>query len=624
MMARRTFLATGAAAAAAAAGQETAAADTGVDEGEGEGEGAKVDEGGGRQDTDFLDFLTTAADDRAKSVLDGYAAYLTELRDRGQARPSARALRTLTSVFVHGGSAYHHDGALLGPLGELADTLEEEQFDDGLWDQGAAHSPPDTAFSIVDLNLAYSLLDEDGHASTRPLRATVERILRAAGPALATGGLHTANHRWLVCSALSRIHRRWPDPAYPRRIDAWLAEGIDQLPGGEYSERSPTYAAVVSNPALLTIARFHDRPDLYANVRDNLEASLYVIEPNGEVEMVHSRRQDQTTLRHLPEFWLQYRELAIRDGDGRFAAVAALIEERGSSQTFGETPPGDRLAEVLDRPELSWELPRVTGLPTDFEHHDTACSLVRVRRGDRTASIFGGTDFPDVHAISSGLSTNPTFFKTRKGAAILDSLRLAPRFFSLGHFRAENLERTADGWRLTAEVRAAWHHPLPRRHRRPDGLYALTDDGRFWSAMDFPHRPKEYRTLRTEVLVREAKEKEAKEAKGGSWTLDFQLTGAEVPFALELCFRRGGTLTGDGLEPVTDSPDTYHLVSGEATYAVGDDRITFGPGNGKGGKQPPVVDAGERYSWMNGSLTPDGVRVLITGRSPVTYRLTLG
>lgn len=36
-----------------------------------------------------------------------------------------------------------------------------------------------------------------------------------------------------------------------------------------------------------------------------------------------------------------------------------------------------------------------------------------------------------------------------------------------------------------------------------------------------------------------------------------------------------------------------------------------------------MVDPGERYTWMNGSLTPDGIRVLITGRSPLTYRMSL-
>jgi hypothetical protein len=297
--------------------------------------------------------------------------------------------------------------------------------------------------------------------------------------------------------------------------------------------------------------------------------------------------------------------------------VAALLQERGTDQTFGETPIGERLAQVLDRPELAAPLPEVTSLPDDFEHHDDSCRLVRVRRGTHTASVFGGTDFPELHAISSGLSTNPTFFKMRKGAAILDSLRLAPRFFALGHFRAEGLERTDDGWRLHAEVRGAFHHPLPPEHRRPDGAYPLTDDSRFWSAMDFPHRPKEYRTLRTEVLVREV--------GGGGWDISFDLSGegCASPLALELCFRPGGTLTGDGLEPVPGSPDTFQLVSGEATYTVGTDHITFGPGNGKGGRRPAVVDPGERYAWLNGSLTPDGVRVLITGRSPLTYRLTL-
>ncbi|MFE6164837.1 hypothetical protein ACFQ7F_38670 [Streptomyces sp. NPDC056486] len=606
MIARRTFIATSATATAAGVGGisgRTAAA--------AEGAGSERP----RWDEDFLDFLTTAADARAAAVLDGYDANITELRDQGKARAAARSLRTLTSVYVHAASGHHHDGALLGPLKELADALADEQFDDGLWDQGAVHSPPDTAFSIVDLNIAYALLDKDDEPATVKLRATVERILRKAGPGLANGGVHTANHRWLVCSALSRIHRRWPDPSYPRRIDAWLAEGIDQLSGGEYSERSPTYSAVVTNPALLTIARFHDRRDLYAHVRDNLTASLYVTEPNGEVESVHSRRQDQATLRYLPEFWLQYRELAIRDGNGTFAALAALLRERGAGQTFGETPLGDRLAEVLDRPELARELPPVKALPTDFEHHDDSCRLVRVRRGERTASVFGGTDLPEVHAISSGLSTNPTFFKMRKGAAILDSLRLAPQFFSLGPFRSDGLERQGDAWRLHAEVRAGFHQPLPRRHRRRDGLYPLTDDGRFWSAMDFPHRPKEYRALRTEILVRETDE--------GGWELSFEVSESAVPLALELCFRRGGELSGDGLEPVAGADDTYQLVSGEASYMVGDDRITFGPGNGKGGKQPPVVEPGERYTWMNGSLEPDGVRVLITGRSPLTYRMTL-
>ncbi|MGP3969297.1 hypothetical protein [Streptomyces sp. 6N223] len=183
----------------------------------------------------------------------------------------------------------------------------------------------------------------------------------------------------------------------------------------------------------------------------------------------------------------------------------------------------------MDDPELA------RPLPTRFTHHDADTRTVRVRRGDTSATLFGGTDFPAVRAIASGLSTNPTFLSVRKGAAILDSVRLSPQFFSLGHFRAEGLEPVGNGtWRLNARVRAACHLPLPPQHRRPDGIYPLTGDGRFWSAMDFPRRPEEYRTLRTEILVTES---------GTGFDIAFDVTESEVPLAIELVFREEGDLT---------------------------------------------------------------------------------
>ncbi|MCD9593737.1 hypothetical protein [Streptomyces sp. 8ZJF_21] len=566
----------------------------------------------GRVDKPFLALLTEAADARVAEVVDGLDAVLSQLNDLGQARPAARGLRLLTSVHVWGDAAHHHDGALIGPMTRLVDALAAAQFDDGLYDQGAVHSPPDTAFSIVDLGLVYGLLDADDHGGTKAIRATLRKILLKAGAGLSTGGVHTPNHRWKVCAALARINSLWPDARYTRRIDAWLAEGIDQYDSGQYSERSATYAPIVTNPSLLTLARLTGRPRLYERVRRNLEATLHLLEPDGEVETVHSRRQDQKTVKHLSEYWLQFRALALRERDGRFAAVAATVQRRGADQTFDETPLGDFLAEVLDHPELAAPLPGATAVPEEFTFHDPDCGLVRIAKGTTRTTLFGGTDFPDVHAISSGLSTNPTFLKWRKGAAILDSLRLSPQFFSLGHFRAEGVERTADGWRLWAEVRAGFHLPLPPRHRRPDGRYPLTDDGRFWSAMDFPHRPKEWRTLRTEVRIA---------AADGGWNVDVEIGESEVPLALELCFRTGGTLTG--ADPVPGQQNTYQLVKGYGTYTVGDDVITFGPGNGSGPRQPAVVDSGERYSWLGGELTPAGQRVLITGRSPLRYRLTL-
>jgi hypothetical protein len=69
-----------------------------------------------------------------------------------------------------------------------------------------------------------------------------------------------------------------------------------------------------------------------------------------------------------------------------------------------------------------------------------------------------------------------------------------------------------------------------------------------------------------------------------------------------------------------DASGNYQLVEGTGAYTVGDDRIEFGPGNGA---TRVAMDPGERYTHLNGSLVPDGLRVYVTGRSPgrITLRL---
>lgn len=228
-----------------------------------------------------------------------------------------------------------------------------------------------------------------------------------------------------------------------------------------------------------------------------------------------------------------------------------------------------------------------------------------------TAAAFGGTDCTDIPVISSGLSTNPTFFKLRTGAAILDSVRLSPRFFSTGHFRSDGLRVDGDELRLSSEVEVPYHLPLPKRYRRRDGDYALTDEGRFCAKMDFPHRPKQYRRLQTKITVR---------PRADGADLDISLSESEVPYTPELCFRRGGTLTG--VAPLT-APEEYQLVEGTGSYTVGADTIRFGPGSGSGPLQPVAMDPGERYTYLGGSLVPDGLRVYLTGIAPARFTLIL-
>ncbi|HEY9294232.1 MAG TPA: hypothetical protein VIP98_23365, partial [Microlunatus sp.] len=273
--------------------------------------------------------------------------------------------------------------------------------------------------------------------------------------------------------------------------------------------------------------------------------------------------------------------------------------------------------------DLTAVLPTGTGLPVDYSKHFHGSDLVRIRHRDSTASIFGGTDWHNprtdsagrpttIREISSGLATNPTFFKFRKGAAILDSVRMSPNFFSTGHFRSNGVRRHRAGWRLTDTVKVPYHLPLPQRYRRSDGVYRRGSEGRYYSEMDFPHRPNQYRVLQTMITIRER--------DGGGFDLDFEVDGPDTSLTIELCFRSGGSL--DGVVEV-DGEDDHQLVDGTGRYTVGDDSITFGPGNGSGIGQPISMDPGEKYSYLGGNLIPEGRRVYVTGLVPFRYTLQI-
>jgi hypothetical protein len=518
-----------------------------------------------------------------------------------------RLMRRVISAYVWPHSAFFHKSDCFEPLVRCAALLSEFQHADGTFDQGNLHSPPDSSFTIQDLCIGYRLLAIDGSETMRPVWEQLALIIRKAAPALVRGGVHTPNHRWEICASLARIDQLWPDPVYADRIDAWLSEGIDSDSDGLYSERSPNYASAVSNPALLTLALVAGRSALLGYVRHNLEASLYLLEPNGEVEAVQSRRQDQTKAFEGLRYLLQFRALALLDQDGRFAQIVDDLLDR-SAQAHDELL-GDLLAELIDRPFLAQPLPQRSEPPRHFSQHFRESKLVRIRRDQLSATIFGGTDFAQIDQIASGLATNPTFFKLRSGAAILDSLRLMPAFFGIGHFRSAGLEARDGRFYLQQTMSAAYYQPLSAPHLRHNGDYPLSNDGRFYAKMDFPQRQRDECRLAIAVEI---------EPLADGFDLTFDLSESAVSFALELCFRAGGELEGEQLRALPDG--SFHLLEGMASYRVGADTIRFGPGLSN---TPVVIEHGERYTHLNGNLTPEGLRVYLTGRSPLRYRFQI-
>ena len=170
--------------------------------------------------------------------------------------------------------------------------------------------------------------------------AALEDVLTAATPALVKGGVHTPNHRWELSAALARLHRLAPQPALAERVGQWLAEGVD-LEDGLYSERSANYAAHVSNPSLLTVAEVFGRPELVDAVEQNLTATLDLLLPDGSVETVLSRRQDQRWPVPLAGYLLPLRRVALLRGRGDLAWAAGLALAQGvdSPASAAAAPP---------------------------------------------------------------------------------------------------------------------------------------------------------------------------------------------------------------------------------------------------------------------------------------------
>jgi hypothetical protein len=452
---------------------------------------------------------------------------------------TAGAIKRMVAAWVSPDSRFHRSSDLASRVALASRALLRAQHQDGTIDLPTTNfgSPPDTAFVVEPVCSVLAALRDVQDGPLAEARADLMRFARAAGQALARGGIHTPNHRWVVCGALARLNAIEPDPLYVSRIDEWLGEGIDIDADGQYTERSTSVYSPACDRALLTVARLLSRRELLDPVRRNLEMTLYFVHPDGEVATEASRRQDQYRRGSLRSYHIPYRWLASVEGDGRFAAIARLIEEQSG---------GDLSDEVLDFLEddvLRRELPAEAPLPDDYVRVFPHSDLVRIRHGAMSATV---------------LARNPCLFSLRKGSAALEAVRLASAFFGKGQFQGDGIETRAAAYTMKQELAGPYYQPLLPKDRRADGAWVP-------GAL----RPQsEVHRLDTSVAVRE---------DGGGFALDIRIAGTnDVPVAVELGFRRGGELTG--VVPVQGISDAF-LLEGEAgEYRSGSDRIRFGPG----------------------------------------------
>jgi hypothetical protein len=488
-------------------------------------------------------------------------------------------------------------------LGEL-EALQEPT---GLFSSGDnLASPPDSAFTVSDGVLALTLLRRGSARGSAwdGVRDRVEGILRRSLPALVAGGVHTPNHRWEIAGALAGVGTLLDAPEALDRAREWLAEGVDVDSDGLYSERSPNYAAHVSNPSLLTLAAALGRNDLIGVVHANLHAQLDLTAPDGGIETVYSRRQDQ---KHesfpLGPFLDQLARFAAdcvrcRDATRRAATAEHVNPVHATARALLDD---DVRAGVLAAGDASTEPePAEAG-----ERWFAASRLLRRWRGGEWVTVYGGSDVPAAGRIASGLACNPTFLRLGLGAVGVRSARISRDFFGLGPFRATDVERVGDRVVLREQVAASYYHPLDAAHRRPDGAYALEFEGRFAASMAFSERRRDVVRLETEVVV---------DLADDGVTLGVTTRGLAAPHALELalprdCEVRGGDDLGDG---------RFHLVTGAADVVVGGTTLRVEQPTGADPASPPVYRPGEAYEFLGGTDALAGPRLYLTWSSPGT------
>lgn len=481
------------------------------------------------------------------------------------------------------GSKYADSAELAAPLRLAARFLLAAQHDDGTIDLHITnfHSTPDLAFVLENVCPACALLRQSRVPALAEVAAELGRFITRGGEALVTGGVHTPNHRWVVCAGLAWVHSLFPDPRYVARIDRWLAEAIDIDPDGQYTEKSTTVYSPIVDRALITVARILKRPALLEPVRRNLEMTLYYVHPDGEVVTEASRRQDRYQRGTMARYYYAYRWLALRDGNGRFAAMAREIE-RTARRQIGDLPA------FLVEPEFRRALPPEAPLPTDYAKVFAHSSLARVRRGDVSATI---------------LANNATIFSLRKGAAALEAVRFASAFFGKGQFEGAALEVRAGRYVLRQELDGPYYQPLSAEQIAGGEHVKMAPNGTLAPGS---------KALRAQSNIQHQSSTVEITERAGKFALAISIRGTDrVPVAVELAFRDGGTL--QGVEPIAGSSAAFLLREGRGRYALGGDVIEFGPGR-----------AEHAYVQVRGALPKwEGQSVYVTGFTPFEISLTI-
>ena len=476
---------------------------------------------------------------------------------------AAGIVDTLTAAFVCKGSKYHRKGLLLDRIGMAVDFATRGLSADGniYLPVTNFNSPPDTSFFVISYAAAAVYARKFGAPE---VTAKLDPLMPRITDALVKGGIHTPNHRWVACAALAQLHELKPDPRLRRRIDQWLAEGIDINEDGQFSEQSVGGYSAICDRAFVVMAVKLGRPELFEPVRRNLNSLLYLLHPNNDVVTEVSVRQDRNSRVSAGIYWFPLKCMAVREGNGQYESLA-----RQGSPWLGA---------LLEYPELMEDVAPAP-LPANYEKQFPSLGIARIRREATSATLH----FKD----------NDRFLSFRRGDAVVQAVRFASAFFGKGQFIPKRCERKDGGYYFEQTLEGPYYQPLDK----PAGRIVHHDE---WVASRKLRKQTEVCALTQSAFLKE---------DAGGFSLRIRAEGTnEVPVAIEISLAPDGTL--EGCEKLHDN---VHILgtNGTGIYRKGKDAIRFGPGH----KDSTYVD-------VRGALPRiEGTSVFLTGTTPFDHTL---
>lgn len=460
-------------------------------------------------------------------------------------RESGFLLGRLVTVYATPASRWHLHPDVQRAIEALLVYMERHQRPDGCFDLSPCNfaSPPDTAFMVNAMLNGWWLLEKCDAPEADFIRAPMLRLMDRAADGIAAGGFHTPNHRWAISACLKSLEKITGRAELGARADQYLREGLDVNADGEFAERSAgNYNQVNDDQMIRLYLATGDKTFLEAAAK-NLEMMYAYFDPDGSLFTNNSTRQDMGWKVYADTYFILYLLTGYLLGRRELGAMAAWIFT--DCVRRGATPPG--VEWLLLFPDMDgWGasadfVPPITRYDRLFPDSDIA----RIREGAWSCTLLRG-------------KPNCLYFQHGSFSVYLS---IYANLCDRRNFLADTLERTPDGYRMTAHA-AGWYY-LP--FREPPA----TSD---WWAMDNPHTREKIEGMPLDTTLEIVKQPDGVDLRIATTGVD------QLPLRMEFAFLPGGYVrTEHFLQAARAGECVTVLDGGVEAVGPGGEAIRLGP-----------------------------------------------